>query len=136
VRAPQGAARRGVGGRAQKDRAKSVENRVNPADAERERGDRDSGEPGIASELPQSIADVSSGHIQPRAMATISNAFLGLFQASQLERGSTAGFGRCCTVADFVGGRHVGENLQLVVPLLVGSVSTRDPASQGGHAMY
>src|SRR5262249_56641985 len=131
-----GRVRVGGGERSQEDGVEGAEKRGTPADAERERGDRDSGEPGIASELPQSIADVSSGHIQPRAMATISNAFLGLFQASQLERGSTAGFGRCCTVADFVGGRHVGENLQLVVPLLVGSVSTRDPASQGGHAMY
>ena len=68
-------------------------------------------------------------------MATISNAFLGLFQASQLERGSTAGFGRCCTVADFVGGGHVDENLQLVVQILFGSVPTRDPAHDGRKAM-
>jgi hypothetical protein len=53
-------------------------------------------------------------------MATTSNAFLGLFQSSQLERGSTAGFSRCCTVANFVGGGHVDEDLQLVVQILFG----------------
>ena len=68
-------------------------------------------------------------------MATISNPCLGLFQASQLERGSTAGFGRCRTVADFVGGGHVDESPQLVVQILFGSIPTRDPAHDGHKAM-
>ncbi len=68
-------------------------------------------------------------------MATLSNACLGLFQASEPERGSTVGFGRCCTVAGFVGGSHVDETLQLVVQIAFGSVPTRDPAHDGRKAM-
>jgi hypothetical protein len=64
-------------------------------------------------------------------MATKSNASLGLFQASRLEHGSTAGFGRYCTVANFVVVGHVDENPSLVVQILFGSVSTRDPAHDG-----
>jgi hypothetical protein len=68
-------------------------------------------------------------------MACSSNAFLDLFQASQLEPGSTVRFSRCRTVADFVVGSHVDESLQLVVQILFGSVPTRDPADDGRQAM-
>ena len=84
----------GVRQGAYQHRVDGAEHRCKAADAERERRDRDSRERRIAPDLPQSIAEVSPGHIEPRAMTTTSNAFLGLFQASQVERGSTAGFRR------------------------------------------
>jgi hypothetical protein len=68
-------------------------------------------------------------------MATTPDTFLGLFKASQLERGSTAGFGRCNAVADFVGGGHVDERVKLLVQFLFRVVSTRDPAHDGRQSM-
>ena len=89
----------------------------------------------MASELPHSVADVRHDHIEPGAMATASHVFLGLFHSSQLEQGQTTGLGGRRSVADFFGGRHVDERLQLVVQILLGSIPTRDPADDGREAV-
>ena len=125
----------GVGQRADQHRVEGAEHRGNPADAERERRDRDRRERRIASDLPQSVADVPPDRVEPGAMATGSHAFLGLFHAAQLEHGQTAGLGGRRAVADFVGGGHVDERLQLVVQILLGSVPMGDPAHDGRKAM-
>ena len=116
-------------------RVDGAEHRRNPADTESERRDRDSRERRIASELPQSIADVSPGHLEPCATASTSNAFLGLFQASQLERGSTAGFVNGCTVADLVGGSHVNEGFYLFVQLALGLIPPDHPSHDRSETM-
>ena len=68
-------------------------------------------------------------------MAGASHVFLGLFHASELEPGSTAGFGRRRSVADLVGGRHVDERFQLVVQVVLGLFAADDPPHDGREAM-
>ena len=89
----------------------------------------------MASDLPQSVADVPPGNVEPAAMAAASNLFLDLLQPSQFEHGKTAGLGGRGAGVNLVGGCHVDERLQLVVQILFGAIPARDPEHDGPQAM-
>ena len=125
----------GVGQGADQHRVEGAEHRSNPADAERERRDRDRRERRIASDLPQSIAYIPPGSVEPRAMASGPNAFLRLLHAAHLEHRQAAGLGGRRAVADLVGGGHVDERLQFIVQVGLGPLPVDDPAHHGRKAV-
>ena len=128
-------ARIGVGHGADQHRVEGAEHRGNPADAERERRDRDRRERRIASDLPHSIAEIPPGGVKPGARASGPNALLRLLHAAHLEHSQATGLGGRRTVADLVGGGHLDKRLQFIVQIGLDPLPVDDPAQHGRKAV-
>ena len=125
----------GVGQGADQHRVEGAEHRRHAADAERQRRDGDRRKRRIAADLPQSVADVPPGHVEPGAMATASNVLFRLFHASELEHGPTPSLGKGRAVADLVGGGHIDEGFQFVIQIALRLIAPDHPLHDRCEAM-
>ena len=104
----------GVGQGADQHRVEGAEHRGNPADAERERCDRDRRERRIASDLPHSITHPAR-RCRARRQGERSERVPSPAPHRPLEAPPGGGLGGRRAVADLVGGGHLDERLQFIV---------------------
>ena len=108
-----------------------AEHRRHPADAERERRNRDRCERRIAPELPHPVTRIPAGHVEPGAVTAGPNALLHLLHTAHLKHRQAAGLGGRRAVADVIGGSHVDERVELIVHVCLGLAPAESPSRNG-----
>src|SRR5262249_20172914 len=77
--------------RTDQDRIEGAEHRGETADAERQRSNRDSREPGIAAQVPPGIMDILPERFEPVCSTDVTAIVLDLFGAPELHAHSATG---------------------------------------------
>jgi hypothetical protein len=105
------------------------------ADAQSQRQQRHGGEHGTAPKRAEPVAQISSDLVQPGAVPSRSDAFLGLFDAAEMKHRRSPCVGRRRAVTHPLGSSHFHKRLQLVVQVSLSMVATDHPTHDRREAM-